>query len=62
MPKSITLELTGPERDIIIAALRLWQSSQRPEITEEMLQIAEENGPLLSDDDIDALIEEKINV
>jgi hypothetical protein len=53
--------LTGPERDIVMAALRLWQTVRdvAPAIT-DLARNGREH--FLSDDEIDDLIEEKINV
>jgi hypothetical protein len=55
------LSITGPERDIIIAALRHWQRST--DIDPQIFDLAE-NGRcrFLSDQDIDDLIMGKINV
>ena len=48
---------TSQETDTIIAALRLWQRCPAyPEI-----EIAEEHGKMLSDKEIDRLIETKLN-
>lgn len=57
----VTLTLQPAERDIIIAALRLWQDN--PSIPPAILEIAC-NGRVnsLLDDEIDILIEDKINV
>lgn len=57
----VTLTLQPAERDLIIAALRLWQ--ERPSIPPAIVEIAC-NGRVhsLLDDEIDILIEEKINV
>lgn len=57
----VTLTLQPAERDIIIAALRLWQDN--PSIPPAIVEIAC-NGRVhsLLDDEIDILIEEKINV
>lgn len=58
--RQITLTLTEPERDIIIAALRHWQASAQ--ISAEIFDIAEnDRDRFLSDNDIDDLIETKIN-
>jgi hypothetical protein len=55
------LSITGPERDIILAALRHWQRSSN--IDSDTYDLAENGrGRFLSDQDIDDLIEEKINV
>ncbi|SOC90077.1 hypothetical protein SAMN05216358_0096 [Rhizobium sp. AN5] len=56
-----TIALTGPERDTVIAALRLWQDNSM--IPPALVEIAC-NGRVqgLTDDEIDILIEEKINV
>ena len=56
------MNLTQPELDIIIAALRLWQ--QQEELSYELVMIAEngrDHGGFLTDDQIDTLIEEKLN-
>lgn len=53
--------LNERERDIIIAALRLWQRST--DIPAELYEIAEsDTGRFLSDGAIDTLIEDKLNV
>jgi hypothetical protein len=62
---SAPLKLTDRERDTIIAALRLWQRTGDTAKVPE-LEIAENNrrgrNARLSDDEIDELIEERINV
>jgi hypothetical protein len=51
------IKFSPRQTDTIIAALRLWQRiPQYPEI-----EIAEEHGKMLSDKEIDTLIETKIN-
>lgn len=61
-----TVTFTGPERDIVIAALRLWQRGNTglgsPAIPEALFDIAM-NGreTFLDDAEIDVLIENKIN-
>ena len=55
--ESKRLEFSARQTDTIIAALRLWRRSPAyPEI-----DIAEEHGTMLSDGEIDVLIEDKIN-
>ena len=55
--ESRRLKFTSRQTDTIIAALRLWQRSLAyPEI-----DLAEEHGKMLSDKEIDALIETTIN-
>ena len=50
-------KFTPRQSDTIIAALRLWQRApQYPEI-----EIAEEHGKMLTDKEIDSLIETRIN-
>ncbi len=51
------IKFTPRQTDTIIAALRLWQHApQYPEI-----EIAEEHGKMLSDKEIDSLIETQLN-
>lgn len=58
------MKITPRERDTIIAALRFWQTWGNLDLDAE-IEIAENGrtGPeaRLSDDEIDTLIEEKIN-
>lgn len=57
------LSVTPRERDIILAALRLWQRTST--IPPELYDLAINDRPggrFLSDNEIDVLIEEKINV
>lgn len=59
----VTLELTIPERNIVLAALRWWQKS--PYVPTEITDIASDHltaGCFLTDEEIDTLIEEKVNV
>lgn len=56
------LNITAPERDIIIAALRLWQGqSVVAPVLKEIATNADQH-PALSNDEIDNLIEGKLNV
>jgi hypothetical protein len=59
----VTLILDIAERNIILAALRLWQRTAT--IETEITDLASDHtthGCFLTDDEIDTLIEEKINV
>jgi hypothetical protein len=60
------LKLNDRERDTIIAALRFWQRGMEQDLIGEEMEIAE-NGRIgdfaaLLQTEIDALIEERINV
>jgi hypothetical protein len=59
------LKIDGRERDMIIAALRLWQRTP-PAAKGDLYDIAnndrEGERASLTDEEIDALIEERINV
>lgn len=57
-----TVDLTEPQRDVIIAALRLWQ--KQDELDPELVQIAENgrgHGGFPTDVEIDDLIENVLN-
>ena len=64
MSEPVPLELSYRERDTIIAALRCWQNvlDGRTPDKADLLTIAADGGTALSADEIDTLIEEKINV
>ena len=51
------IEVTVRERDVILAALRLWQTAVVENLPSDILLIAENNGERLSDEAIDALCE-----
>lgn len=58
-------DLKNEERDMIIAALRLWQNTSDNDYQKSALRDVatnEETQPLMSNDEIDELIEEKINI
>ncbi|MTH61135.1 hypothetical protein [Paracoccus litorisediminis] len=58
----ITLDVTVQERDMLIAALRLWQ--EQDEVSAELVEIAENgrgHGGMLADWRIDDLIENTLN-
>ncbi len=59
---SMTVDLTEAERDIIVAALRHWQE-RAPVDREELIDIATSSytNPALTPEEIDTLIEEKLN-
>lgn len=59
------LGMSARERDTIIAALRFWQASYmggNPDLNEIADNDREGDDARLSSDEIDALIEERINV
>lgn len=57
------LTLTDAERNIIIAALRLWQRSEFiPNDIEDLARDHDPDGPCLDDAAIDDLIEKKVNI
>lgn len=62
--EDLSITLSAAERNIVIAALRLWQATTV--IPSEIAEIAADHDLLrfrfLSDEEIDDLIEEKINV
>lgn len=61
--RNVEIKVTAQERDMIIAALRMWQDQS--EVDPILLDIAENergHGGVLSDDEIDALIEDAVNV